>query len=399
MNKKVFVAATILVPILISILAIVQIVDLAKAESQTIIVPDNYPTIQQAINNASEGDTIYVRKGVYVENPIVNKSVSLIGEDRDATIIDVTAGLAVESNSVTLSGFTIYDGRRGISLSGNHCSISGNKITDSTNGIVLFGCEKNSITGNTFKSIGLSSAIQLNFANRNLVNNNLIYSCVEGIQLREGSSNNILTGNTIVNCQDVAIRLLGSNLGSKWLGPDNNSIMQNEISSSGCGTTIYGANGNIISNNNYVYNTVQFLANEDYYLSFGYNRSINTINGNFWSDYKGKDANGDEVGDLPYIIDAFNKDNYPLMRPISTPSPTNPTPSPIVFPNTTPTPTPSPSPSPTLEPSLEPTQTATPTNDDKQTLDLTPVLVLSGIVMIAVVVGALVYSRRRNSRR
>jgi len=142
MNKKVFVAATILVPILISILAIVQIVDLAKAESQTIIVPDNYPTIQQAINNASEGDTIYVRKGVYVENPVANKSVSLIGEDRDATIIDVTAGLAVESNSVTLSGFTIYDGRRGISLSGNHCSISGNKITDSTNGIVLFGCEK-----------------------------------------------------------------------------------------------------------------------------------------------------------------------------------------------------------------------------------------------------------------
>ena len=106
--------------LLMLLLAILVVAPNVKAVSKTIVVPDNYPTIQAAIDNASEGDTIFVKKGVYVENPVVNKSVSLVGEDRDATVIDVTAGLKVESNNVTITGFTIYDGWRGISLSANY---------------------------------------------------------------------------------------------------------------------------------------------------------------------------------------------------------------------------------------------------------------------------------------
>ena len=52
---------------------------------------------------------------------------------------------------------------------------------------------------------------------------------------------------------------------------------------------------------------------------------------------------------------------------------------------------------PTLEPTLEPTQTATPTNDEKQTLDLAPI-VLAVVIVVAVAVSAIVYFRRRNSR-
>ena len=113
----------------------------AAASPRTIIFPDDHPTIQAAIDDASEGDTIFVRKGVYVENPVVNKSVSLIGEDRNLTVIDVTAGLKVQSNNVTIAGFAIYDGYDGISLATNYCNISGNKITNTTHGIVVFGYE------------------------------------------------------------------------------------------------------------------------------------------------------------------------------------------------------------------------------------------------------------------
>lgn len=305
-------------------------IESVNADSKTIVVPDNYSSIQDAINNAVEGDTIYIKKGTYVENPVVNKSISLIGENKDKTIIDVTAGLKVESNNVTITGLTIYDGWQGITISANYSKISGNRITDTQYGIVLLNSFNSTITENQLQSIGLSAAIQLSYSNNNTIKNNFIESCTEGIQLRAGSSSNTVTENTITGCQDVAIRLLAEYSPPRMYNPNGNIIMNNNISNSGCGTSVYGSSGNILSNNDYINNTIQFSANEDYYLTWGGSRSINTIDRNYWSDYNGTDANRDGLGDTPYTIDSYNKDNNPLMSPI-----------PVALPNFGPTASPS----------------------------------------------------------
>jgi parallel beta-helix repeat protein len=329
-------ATLLLISIAIASMVIFPYFGIVNADSKTIVVPDDYSSIQDAINNADEGDTIFIKKGTYVENPVVNKSVSLIGECRDSTVIDVTAGLTVLSNHVNITGLTLFDGYRGITVSANSCRISENKITDSQVGIALSSAYGNVVAENTLENIGLSAAIQLSYSYNNLVQYNYISSCTEGIQVREGSSNNTVSDNIVSDCQDVAIRLLGSGVGHRWYGPDGNTITRNNISYSRVGTTVYGSNYNVISNNNYVNNTIEFSANEDYLLTWGGNRSVNTIDKNYWSDYEGIDANGDGVGDNPYVIDEYNQDNHPLINPAQIlPPPFHST-----RPNATPTPTP-----------------------------------------------------------
>jgi hypothetical protein len=81
------------------------------AQARTIIVPTDYPSIQQAIDSANNGDTVFVKKGYYPETLIVNKSISIIGEDRNLTIIDGQKKLSqvvlLQADNITFANFTL----------------------------------------------------------------------------------------------------------------------------------------------------------------------------------------------------------------------------------------------------------------------------------------------------
>jgi hypothetical protein len=65
------------------------------------------------------------------------------------------------------------------------------------------------------------------------------------------------------------------------------------------------------SNNTITRNNIVSLHSDFSYNNTWDNGSV----GNYWTDYKGVDANGDGVGDTPYVINPDNQDRYPLMNP------------------------------------------------------------------------------------
>ena len=76
--------------------------------------PGNYSKIQDAIDNASDGDTVFVYEysSPYRENLEIDKSINLLGEDRDTTIIDGPGGsntANVIANRINISGFTLIN--------------------------------------------------------------------------------------------------------------------------------------------------------------------------------------------------------------------------------------------------------------------------------------------------
>jgi len=86
---------------------------LSVASAKTIYIPDDYAKIQWAVDNATAGDTIIVRDGIYTENIKVNNSVTIksLSDNPSDTIIQANDRshhvFEVHADNVTISGFTL----------------------------------------------------------------------------------------------------------------------------------------------------------------------------------------------------------------------------------------------------------------------------------------------------
>jgi parallel beta-helix repeat protein len=354
------VSAIMLALLVMSTLTLAFKIQRATAQLGTIIVPDDYPTIREAINAANDGDTIFVRNGIYYENVVVDKSLSLVGENKEATVIDGKGEyvdiVSVAANNVEVEGFTLRNCSIDYGLyvgNSENCTIENNNFVDIDGyGICTVNADYCSIEANSFASSEgeWGRGMQLRYSNNCTIISNQIMthndqSCIwlhnsnscriyentltnapdnDGLMI-EGSIDCIVKKNVISNCGR------GIELGW-WVGGEfaENSITSNYygVDAEGFLSQYPGYPTWIFYHNNFINNTSPYRS---VYVSSG-NGSWNSgypSGGNYWGDYNGTDSysgpyqnvtGSDGIGDVPYVIELSNLDNYPLMFPWTPPN-------------------------------------------------------------------------------
>jgi parallel beta-helix repeat protein len=284
-----------------------------KSSGSTIVVPDDFPTIQAAVNNASDGDTIFIRAGTYNEWVTVNKALTLSGENRTTTTI---SGVDVVANGSTIQGLTVEVGLtlnnvsnavvRDIYANYTQAGFSCNSTLSKSDLRYLFMGNSSgfTITENVFDFADMPQAY--NFMN--------IYY----------SSNNTFSKNTIMNGWHGE--------GSIYLySCPNNTFFENNFVNNTWGVWFVRSDNNTFFHNNFKNNVFALLfkiASFGNVFDAGYPGG-----GNYYSDYSGNDffsgvyqneTGSDGIGDTPIEWYAYprvfqGRDDYPLMKPYSGP--------------------------------------------------------------------------------
>jgi parallel beta-helix repeat protein len=205
-----------------------------------------------------------------------------------------------------------------VSCSGSENIIRNNRLTGNVRSIELEG-QSNVISDNKIESV---LPIIMDLADSNIISKNKItgpayqnFSGNEGIALFRNCSNNIISGNSITGFRGQAIRTVCS-----WCS--NNTFYGNYFANNGFAIALQEESAdNIFYGNTFAIDSCNISGLADFVLW------DNGTIGNYWGDYKGKDNNGDGIGDTPYIINSIKwdnnvkgpvsfvagQDNYPLM--------------------------------------------------------------------------------------
>jgi len=306
---------------------------LVPATGVTLIVPDQYETIQAAIDAAGPGDTVYVRAGTYFEHVVVDKQIVLQGQDADSTIIDGGGSgpvVHLTADGLTIQGFTIQHGGMGapwewdptwcglLTSSVQYVRIADCRFVNHTAGIRSDGLYYSTVERCVFanNTYGLLSVYWEGDTSYNYMLHNRFELNSIGIVFDHdpGQMGNLIQGNTFTN----------NTRGIYMSYAHRNNITYNDfVDNAGRAIYIYvcicGAFDNVMHHNNFVGNAggdVQVFEDYGYGVGVNYWHSPELQVGNYWSDYTGTDSDYDGRGETPYAIpDSGNDDLYPLMNP------------------------------------------------------------------------------------
>jgi len=223
--------------------------------------PGNYSRMQDAINNSMDGDTIFVFSisSPYNENIVVNKSINLIGQNKETTIINGNNRddvIKIHSMNVFISGFSIQtddfsSGYCGIIINANNTIIKDNIILNNYFGVYIYQSCENQVVNNKF--INNENGLRL-YSSGNTIKNNSFFN--DGISVATGGNligNNTVNFKPIVYLENKKDKIITDEVGQLILFNCNNMTIKNlSIRKTYTGIYLYNCS-NCLVTNNYVF--------------------------------------------------------------------------------------------------------------------------------------------------
>ena len=164
----------------------------------------DFTSIQQAVNYANSGSTIYVKSGEYSEIITIKKSLSLLGESKDSTLINPISeknkyAISLGASDIIVSGFTITNEApglypQGIKIVSDFTKITECNIYNTPVGIAVW-TDNNIIENCVFRGCKDEGIALLGSKHSpcdyNTISNCVFYDNCDGIELQYSSYNTI----------------------------------------------------------------------------------------------------------------------------------------------------------------------------------------------------------------